>query len=64
LYREIGSYIPLTGEEVLDVREGYVMNDYKALHLRARNNYTDFYGHERKAGEEWLITKEHVDIHI
>ena len=40
------------------------MNDFKALHLRARNNYTDFYGQERKAGEEWLITKDHVDIHI
>jgi hypothetical protein len=40
------------------------MTDYKALHLRAKHNFTDFYGNERRAGDEWLITKEIVDIHI
>jgi major vault protein len=46
------------------VRKAYVMTDFKALHLRAKQNFVDCYKIERKAGDEWLITKETVDTHI
>lgn len=40
------------------------MSEFKALHLRAKQTFTDFYNQERKAGDEWLITKDNVDTHI
>ena len=40
------------------------MTEFKALHLRAKQTFLDCYDKKRKAGDEWLITKENVDIHI
>jgi hypothetical protein len=32
---------------VLDVRKGYVLNDFTALHIRALSDFIDFYGIKR-----------------
>lgn len=40
------------------------MTDRKALQLQATRTFVDFYGIERKAGEEWLITKAQTEKHI
>ena len=50
--------------QVIDIRKGYVLNDQTALHIRALQDFTDFYGKKRLAGEEWLIDKSVKDVHI
>jgi major vault protein len=32
--------------------------------MRALRSFTDEFGHERKTGEEWLITQKDADTHI
>ena len=56
--------MPSTDEEILDIRKGHVMTEFKALHLRATKTFVDCYNKKRKAGDEWLITKDIVDTHI
>jgi major vault protein len=56
--------MPLADEELLAVRKAYVMTETTALHLRATQNFKDYYDVERKAGEEWLLDKKKVDAHI
>lgn len=56
--------MPTAKIEVQDIRKGYVLNDFTALHIRALRDFKDFYGKTRKAGEEWLIDKSVKDVHI
>jgi major vault protein len=56
--------MPTAEIQVNDIRKGKVLNEQTALHLRALQNFKDFYGKERKAGEEWLIDKTVKDVHI
>jgi major vault protein len=64
LHRKTGLFMPTARIEVLDIRKGKVLNDMTALHLRATEDFKDFYGNQRKAGEEWLIDKSVKDVHI
>jgi len=50
VHRVTGYYLPQPEEEVLDVWAGHVLNEYKALYMRARQTFTDFQGNLRKAG--------------
>lgn len=38
--------------------KGVVLTDKNCVHLRALNDFTDFYNIKRKAGNEWLITNK------
>lgn len=64
LEREQGAYLPSVDEEIITSVEGKVLTDKKALHLRASADFIDHYGTERKAGEEWLVTKGMAEVHI
>ena len=64
LEREQGAYLPSVDEEIITSIEGKVLTDKKALHLKATANFKDRYGIERKAGEEWLVTKDMAEVHI
>lgn len=64
LEREQGAYLPSVDEEVVNSIEGKVLTDKKALHLRATADFVDHYGITRKAGEEWLVTKNMAEVHI
>jgi len=64
LVRETGTYLPSVNETLLGVRKPYFLVDKKALHLKATNAFTDFYGVKHKAGEEWLVTNQESEIHI
>jgi major vault protein len=64
LEREQGAYLPSVDEEIITSIEGKVLTDKKALQLRATADFIDYYGVERKAGEEWLVTKDMVEVHI
>lgn len=56
--------MPTAELEVLDIRKGYILNEFTALHVRALKDFKDVHGNRRKAGEEWLIDKKVSDVHI
>eukprot|EP01126_Amoeba_proteus_P027920 TRINITY_DN2762_c0_g2_i1.p1 TRINITY_DN2762_c0_g2~~TRINITY_DN2762_c0_g2_i1.p1 ORF type:complete len:848 (-),score=185.69 TRINITY_DN2762_c0_g2_i1:144-2624(-) len=64
LVRNVSSYIPSVNEEVVQTVVGIVLTDKKSLQLEASRTFVDCYGVERKAGEQWLVTKKNSERHI
>lgn len=64
LHIKIGSYLPTPNEQVVRNKEGVILSENNAVHLRATKTFTDIYGVERLAGQEWLITRNQAKIHI
>jgi len=64
LVRKVGAYMPNVNEEIVQTVAAIILTEKKALHLNATRNFKDVYGKERKAGEEWLVTKEQSEKHI
>ncbi|WP_228061793.1 colicin uptake protein [[Phormidium] sp. LEGE 05292] len=64
LVREEGAYLPGVDEEVIGIIAAYILTEKKALHLKAKRTFTDVFGRQRKAGDEWLVTFEQAEIHI
>ena len=64
LIRRPGQYILGIHEVLIEVVNGLIITDKKGLHLTATRTFTDVYGEPRRAGEEWLITKEIASVHI
>eukprot|EP01121_Diplochlamys_sp_Union-15-3_P020578 TRINITY_DN804_c1_g2_i1.p1 TRINITY_DN804_c1_g2~~TRINITY_DN804_c1_g2_i1.p1 ORF type:complete len:863 (-),score=241.09 TRINITY_DN804_c1_g2_i1:5-2521(-) len=64
LVREVGAFLPSVEEEVVQTISAYVLTDKKAIHLQATKTFTDVFGKERKAGEEWLVTIDDAETHI
>jgi major vault protein len=64
LVRKTGSFTPDVNEEIVQTVVGIVLTDKKALQLEATRTFTDCYKIERKAGEQWLVTKKNGVLHI
>lgn len=64
LVRVSGAYLPGVDEEVIEVVNAYTLTEKKALHLRANRTFTDALGVTRKAGEEWIVTREQAETYI
>ncbi len=64
LVREEGAYLPGVDEEIASIINACVLTERKALHLRAKRTFTDIFGRQRKAGDEWLVTIDDAEIHI
>ena len=64
LIRSRGFYIPGIDEVVEGLVEGQIVNLNQALLLQAKQTFTDVYGKERKAGEQWLVTSQEASCHI
>lgn len=65
VYRKLGSYSPSTPYIMYAGSvEAKVINEFNALHLKATTEFTDFYGKKRRAGENWLITKDITSLHF
>jgi major vault protein len=64
LVRKSGAFLPGVDEEVVETVNSYILTDRKALHLKATRTFTDVFGKERKAGEEWLVTSADAEAHI
>jgi major vault protein len=64
LMRASGAYLPLVDEEFVEKREAKILTDQTALHFRAKRTYKDVFGHQRKAGEEWLVTSRECESYI
>lgn len=65
IYNKPGAYLPLVDEEVIETVEAYILTDVIALHLRAKSDFHDTpYKQDRKAGDEWLVTKKMASLHM
>ena len=64
LVREAGAFLPGPDEEICGEVQAVILTDKKALHLQATRNFTDVYGVERKAGEEWLVKSSMATSHL
>lgn len=64
LVREEGAYLPGVDEEVISLINAYILTEKTALHLKAKRTFTDVFGRQRKAGDEWLVTFADAEIHI
>jgi len=64
LVKAAGAYLSGVDEELLETVNAFVLTDKKAIALRAVRTFTDVFGKERKAGEEWLVTFSDAETHI
>ncbi|XP_006008019.1 major vault protein [Latimeria chalumnae] len=64
LVKKVGAYLPGVYEEVIDMVDAHVLTEKDALHVRALKTFQDEKGRVRKAGEEWLISLQHTEMHI
>jgi len=64
LVRDTGAYMPSIDEDVVETVKAIVLTEKRALHLVALNTFTDVYGTQRRAGEQWLVTNEMADSHL
>eukprot|EP01126_Amoeba_proteus_P057935 TRINITY_DN7425_c0_g1_i1.p1 TRINITY_DN7425_c0_g1~~TRINITY_DN7425_c0_g1_i1.p1 ORF type:complete len:432 (-),score=79.51 TRINITY_DN7425_c0_g1_i1:78-1289(-) len=59
-----GVYLPDVNEQVESTLSAHVLTDTKAIHVRAKAPCKDYFGFPRKAGEEWLVTKQQSRTYI
>jgi len=64
LHRKEGAYLPDINETKHDIVSAIVLTEQKALHVKATQPFVDFYGKQRRAGDEYLITVEQSSTHI
>uniref|UniRef100_A0A3P9LHD6 Major vault protein n=1 Tax=Oryzias latipes TaxID=8090 RepID=A0A3P9LHD6_ORYLA len=64
LVSKVGAYLPGAHEEVIDIVNAFILTDKKALHVRALRPFKDAGGHDRRTGEEWLVTMADREAHI
>jgi major vault protein len=64
LIRKTGSYIPDVYETVIKLESPITISLTQAIQLRAVKSFTDHYGKEHRAGEEWLITPNISTWHV
>jgi major vault protein len=64
IIRQPGAYIPAVEEEIVETVSAYILSEKKALQLQAIRTFTDKFGRQRKAGEEWLVTVKDAETHI
>eukprot|EP01126_Amoeba_proteus_P047298 TRINITY_DN538_c0_g1_i1.p1 TRINITY_DN538_c0_g1~~TRINITY_DN538_c0_g1_i1.p1 ORF type:complete len:831 (+),score=142.75 TRINITY_DN538_c0_g1_i1:97-2589(+) len=64
LVRNVSSYVPHVNEEIVQTVVGIILTEKKSLQLEATRTFVDCYGVERKAGEQWLVSKRNSERHI
>nr|XP_057905567.1 major vault protein isoform X2 [Doryrhamphus excisus] len=64
LVSKVGAYLPGAHEEVIDIVNAFILTDKKALHVRALRPFRDVWGHQRRTGDEWLVTNGDHEAHI
>jgi len=60
----VGIYLPDVLEEVVSVLEAVILTHNKAIHVKALKTFTDRKDIERKAGDQWLVTREDCELFI
>jgi len=64
LVRTLGKYLPNAHASIVNLQDSIDVTEDQALILRASQNFTDIYGIERRAGEEWLLKTSDTTSHI
>lgn len=64
LYTEVGSFIPDVNETIIKPVKGIVLDNRKALHVKALREFTDFMGVKRSPGDQWLVTNDQTQTYI
>eukprot|EP00906_Rhabdomonas_costata_P006099 RCo008984 len=64
LVTQTGAYLPRVTEEVVAKVKAVVLTEKVALHLEATKSFTDVFGKERKAGQQWLVTFKDAATHL
>lgn len=64
LVRDMTLYLPNVEEVVVCIVDPLMLTDSTALHLRALSSFVDVFGTERKAGQEWLVTKDRTPMYV
>lgn len=64
LYTEVGSFIPDVNEVIVKSVKGVVLDNKKALHVKAVNDFVDFMEVSRKTGDQWLVTNQQAQTYI
>ena len=64
LVKSEGAYMPTVEEEVIGTVDAKILTDKDAIHVEAVKSFTDVYGKERKAGQQWLVTNKMAATHI
>ena len=53
-----GAYLVGAHEEIVGTMTAHQLNNKLALHVVAKQTFTDRFGKKRRAGEEWLVTEK------
>eukprot|EP00301_Raphidiophrys_heterophryoidea_P012953 c20283_g1_i1.p1 GENE.c20283_g1_i1~~c20283_g1_i1.p1 ORF type:complete len:846 (-),score=216.37 c20283_g1_i1:57-2561(-) len=64
LVTEEGAFLPDVFEEIVGIVKAFVLTEKLGLHVRATNTFKDVFGHDRKAGSEWLVTLKDAETYI
>jgi len=64
VFRETGAYMPSIDEEIVQLVRANILTERTALHLNALKTFTDVYGVQRKAGDQWLVTADMAESHL
>jgi major vault protein len=64
MVRTEGAYLRGVFEEIVQTTNAVILHEKKALHLRARRKFVDFYGIERKGPSSFLLPGERLEAGI
>jgi len=64
IVKKIGSYLPDVYEEVVNIMDAIILTQQTALHVRALKTFNDRNDILRKAGSQWLITRDDCEVFI
>lgn len=59
-----GAYLVGAHEEIVGTMTAHQLNNKLALHVVAKQTFTDRFGKKRRAGEEWLVTEKDAESFI
>jgi len=64
LVKQEGLYLPQVNEKVVEKIKAQILTHMNAVHVRAKNKFTDEKGIVHKAGTEWLVTHTDTEIYF
>eukprot|EP00659_Diplonema_papillatum_P001658 gene1658-2481_t len=64
LWAEFGPYMPSVDEMVVEVVKANILSEMKAIHVHCLYAFTDCFGQERRAGDQWLVTNKDTETYI
>jgi len=60
----VGAYLPDVHEEVVGILDGIILTHKKSIHVKALRTFHDRNNIQRKAGTQWLVTRDDCEVFI